>query len=186
MVQNNACNYQTTLYSVLLGASNNLINNLANGTTGQFLGANTGTNPSWQTVAESSGAMQSLISGWSDSITISQNTTRFFPLIGGSTNPTTTTQPSISCVMTKSGTIKNLYLITAQAPGAGQTYTFNIAKNGTAQSMAATIADAAKTGNDTSNSFTVVAGDYLELYTTLSATATALVQASWSVGFLVT
>lgn len=52
--------------------------------------------------------------------------------------------------------------------------------------MAATIADAAKTGNDTSNSFTVVAGDYLELYTTLSATATALVQASWSVGFLVT
>ena len=88
--------------------------------------------------------------------------------------------------MTKSGTIKNFYIITAQAPGAGQTYTFNIAKNGTAQSMAAVISDAAKIGNDTSNSFTVVAGDYLEIYTTLSATATTLDQASWSVGFLVT
>jgi len=177
--------YNPTQYTVQVGGTNGQIVSITNGTTGQFLGANTGANPSWQTVSAPSGSMQAMISGYTLSASINQNTTRFLNLESLGV-PATTTQAAASCVVVQAGTIKNLYIITQQAPSAGQTYTFNIAKNGTAQAMAAVIADTNKTGNETGNSFTVVAGDRLELYVTLSATATTLDQMVWSVGHYVT
>lgn len=51
MAQNNSANYVVTNHSVLVGAANNQITSIANGTTGQILTATTGADPSFQTFA---------------------------------------------------------------------------------------------------------------------------------------
>jgi hypothetical protein len=57
----NALSPMTTIGDTIYGAASGVATRLANGTSGQFLGANTGAAPSWQTPAGGSGAP-----GWSD------------------------------------------------------------------------------------------------------------------------
>jgi hypothetical protein len=52
----------TTIGDIIYGAASGVATRLANGTSGQFLGANTGAAPSWQTPAGGSGTVTSV--GW--------------------------------------------------------------------------------------------------------------------------
>lgn len=54
MVTNNAINLQPTNHCVQVGNASGGLTSVTNGTTGQFLGANTGADPTWQTPAGSS------------------------------------------------------------------------------------------------------------------------------------
>ncbi len=51
MATNNSCNYSPTDHCVQVGSTSGGLTSVANGTTGQFLGANTGADPTWQTVS---------------------------------------------------------------------------------------------------------------------------------------
>jgi len=71
------------------------------------------------------------------------------------------------------GTIKNMYVISGAAPISTETFVYT-AFTSSGQSLTVTLTGAANTGNDTSNSFSVSAGDFLtiELVTSASATTT--------------
>ena len=71
-------------------------------------------------------------------------------------------------------TITNLYVKSSAAPGAGQTYTFTLMKNGIAQNLAVILDGAAQTtGSNTSFGIDIDSGDYISLRAIASAGATA-------------
>ena len=74
-------------------------------------------------------------------------------------------------VLPMSATAKNLYVKLAVAPGAGTTRTFTVQKNGTNTTVTCSISDTATTCSDTANSFTVVAGDTVNLVNAIGAGA---------------
>jgi hypothetical protein len=62
------------------------------------------------------------------------------------------------------GTLSNLYMASSGAPGAAQTYTATLYKNGSATALGATISGASATSaNDTTNAVSVAAGDSLQI-----------------------
>ncbi|HYF55017.1 MAG TPA: hypothetical protein VEA41_12230 [Salinarimonas sp.] len=73
------------------------------------------------------------------------------------------------------GTLKNLYVRTNNAQPGDAGITITLRKNGVAQSLAVTIAagSAAGTFSDTTNTVTVVAGDYIDLQFANSSTNTS-------------
>lgn len=89
-------------------------------------------------------------------------------------------------VISPPGTISNLYVQFQNAPdnGAGtQSYAIALMKNGVAQSLTCTISEAGTTCNDTSNSFTVAAGDKVFVRFTPSGTPVAPTTCRWGVKF---
>lgn len=75
-------------------------------------------------------------------------------------------------VCSEAGTIKNLYVELPSGPGAGKSIDFTLYKNGVAQSLTCTISNTDTTGNDTSNTVSVAAGDKLMLSTDPDAGST--------------
>ncbi len=71
-----------------------------------------------------------------------------------------TTETYAGIVMSKAGTIKKLY-VDFGANTLNVNCVITLMKNGEAQTLTCTLATGVLTGNDTSNSFTVVAGDRL-------------------------
>ena len=69
-------------------------------------------------------------------------------------------------VVPHGGTIKRLYVNLKTAPGSGKSRTLTLRKNGSDQTTTTTISDTATTGNDTSNSFAVTAGDRINIHGT--------------------
>ena len=69
------------------------------------------------------------------------------------------------------GTVKKFYVRLDTAPGVGSTNTFTVYKNGSATALTITVSNLDVTGNDTSNSFTVAAGDKLAIFKDESAVA---------------
>ncbi len=81
-----------------------------------------------------------------------------------------------SIIVPTGGVLKNLYLKSRVAPGAGTSWAVTLMLNGASQSLTATIADVATTANDTTNTVTVAAGDLisLQIVATGSPTSTSL------------
>lgn len=72
------------------------------------------------------------------------------------------------------GTIKNLYAMANGVAGAGNSYTLTLMVNGVASSLAAIITGAVSaSGNDTSHSVSVNAGDVLSFRSTIGVTPTS-------------
>lgn len=72
------------------------------------------------------------------------------------------------------GVVKNLYVVADGVAGAGQSFTYTMRKNAVDQTVTCSISGgAATTGNDTTHSFSVAAGDTLTMKLVTSATATA-------------
>lgn len=68
-------------------------------------------------------------------------------------------------VMPCAGKIHSLYVQQGTAPGAGKSWTYKVVKGeATTSDVSVTIADSDTTGNDTSGSVSVSAGDYISLY----------------------
>lgn len=83
------------------------------------------------------------------------------------------------------GTIKNLYVkMSASAGSDPDAYRFTLRKNGVSQSLTVTITATATTGNDTSNSFSVAAGDLLTLLIEPLNAPSASPHAAWGVTFV--
>jgi hypothetical protein len=59
------------------------------------------------------------------------------------------------------GTVRNLYVQTDGPPGGAETFTYTVRKNGADQTVTCVVSAAAITGNDTTHSFVVAAGDKL-------------------------
>ncbi len=97
---------------------------------------------------------------------------------GGSSLATSTTESAVTIVIPYSGTISKFYGATDVAPGAGRTRTFTVMKNGVAQSLAFSLTGTGSgagitTNNDSSNSFTVAAGDLISIRSTVSGSPAA-------------
>lgn len=61
------------------------------------------------------------------------------------------------------GTLKNMYVRLQTAPGAGEDQVVTLRKNAAGSALTTTIANAAKTGNDTAHTVAVAAGDELAI-----------------------
>ena len=86
---------------------------------------------------------------------ISSNTTTYFHSWKSSSS---TTEDNALLLVPKGGTVKNLYvLVTANTLNGN--FVVTLRKNGVDTALATTLASGATTGNDTVNTFTVVAGD---------------------------
>jgi hypothetical protein len=76
-------------------------------------------------------------------------------------------------IVRRAGTVRTLYCYLATAPGGSDTAVFTVRKNASDQALTCTISASAQTCNDTSNTFTVVAGDRLSVKAVSSATTAA-------------
>lgn len=88
--------------------------------------------------------------------TLSAGADRYIPIQAGI--PSTTTGNAETLIPT-GGTIDSAYAVLGGTPGAGRSYTATLVKNGVDTALTVTIANTNTTGNDTSNSVSVVAGD---------------------------
>jgi hypothetical protein len=65
------------------------------------------------------------------------------------------------------GTFRNLYVKQATAPGSSTSWNYQLNKNeATSSALVATVSDSATTGNNTSDTLSVVAGDYITILAT--------------------
>ncbi len=83
--------------------------------------------------------------------------TRFLPLFGGALNDTNTFRMNVAV----GGTVSDLTAQVTNAPGSGNSYVVSLYKNGSVTGLTCTIADAATSCTDTTNSVAVVTGDDL-------------------------
>ncbi len=120
-------------------------------------------------------ANYSEIAGNSNNGTLATGSAYYFPA-NGSLSASTTTDASAGTrtIIARAATIQNLYYIAS----ASSTSTITVMKNGVATTVTCSTS-ASTTCNDTSHTFTVVAGD--ELGIKIAATTTA-VKHSWSIG----
>lgn len=80
----------------------------------------------------------------------------------------TSTEPPLA-VVTRAGTVKSMRCFLGTAPGGADTAAFTVRKNGSDGAVTCTITGSATTCSDTSNSFTVAAGDRLSIKVVSSA-----------------
>lgn len=80
------------------------------------------------------------------------------------------TEAGTEFIVGDTGVIRNLYVKLSAAPTAGKSWTLTVRKNGVDQTVVATVADAATTGNSSSNSFNVAAGDLITISQVSSGT----------------
>lgn len=110
--------------------------------------------------------------------TLAANATWFF-----SVGNAATIEAQVYFTAPVAGTIKNLYAQAAAVPGAGQTYTYAVMKNGAPQTLTCQTAGGAASGShDTTHSFSVAAGDLVTVRVLVSVTA-AVVNHSASMEF---
>ena len=142
------------------------------GTTGQILQSTGAGAPTWV----NGGTM--LLSGVSNNSTVN-NTTLYFPLTGGIAGNATDAQAGLRTLVSRAGTVRNLYVVISAALGSGKTGTVTVMKNGVATSLVATLSVGPVSFNDVTNSFTVVAGDEIGI----RVVTTGNVKFSWACDF---
>lgn len=142
------------------------------GTSGQVLKSNGAAAPTWT----DGGTM--MLSGVSNNTAVN-NTTLYFPLTGGIAGGAADVQAGLRTLVSRGGTIKNLYVKISAALASGKTGTVTVYKNGVATTLQAVLSVGPVDFNDTTHSFTVVAGDEVGI----QVTTTGNVKFSWAVTF---
>lgn len=107
------------------------------------------------------------------------NSTRYFPVMGSKTDENADISGVTRNVVSRSGTIRNLYVKILDALVAGKTGTVTVFKNGVATSLEAVLSVGSNAASDTTNSFTVVAGDEIGI----KITTTGKVTCNWAMDF---
>lgn len=83
-------------------------------------------------------------------------------------------EANVRMVAPVAGTLRNLYVVADAAPGAGQTFIYTVRKNGADDTITCTLSGAAATtGNDTTHTDSVAAGDTFDVKVVISAAAAA-------------
>lgn len=88
--------------------------------------------------------------------TLSASATRYLPIQGGILS---TTSGNAETIIPTAGTINSAYMVLGGTPGAAKSYTATLVKNTVDTAIVITISGTNTTGNDVSNSVSVVAGD---------------------------
>lgn len=134
---------------------------------------------SFSMVFESSTIKESMVMGMG--IGLGNTVTRWVSFFGGST--ASTTEIYTESLVSTPGTLRNLRVALTGPPGAGNSYSFTVRKNGADTGLTVTISDSDTDGSDLSNSVTVVAGDRITLKMVPTSTPTAQ-QANYSLKFV--
>lgn len=96
------------------------------------------------------------------------------------------TEFEVEQIIPTAGVVKNFYVELDGSPnnGAGtQTYTFTVMQNSVASAITCNISEAATTCNDTTNSFTVAAGDGVSIRSSIAAGTPTIRRASTGTAF---
>jgi hypothetical protein len=107
--------------------------------------------------------------GTADQILVSVNAGAYMPILAQqiaercSDLDPSSTRFSIQIMVGQDGVIDRLYLFANQAPSSGNSYTYTMLKNSVGTAMTATISNTDTTATDLVNSFTVAAGDNIQL-----------------------
>lgn len=123
-------------------------------------------------------ANTSLIMGSTRATNLATGATDYGNLQGCAANSSTLSNRDQ--VMPTGGVISKLYVELNGSPGVGKSYAFKLLKAGSGQTLTCTVSDAATTCNDTSNSFSVSAGDLVAMEIVPTGTPTARL-ARWAV-----
>jgi hypothetical protein len=139
----------------------------------------------WNIQANSGGTHFSpLLGGAHVSTGLSTSITSFNQLIGSNAGATwNATETNVQMIVPCGGTIDKLYVVADAVAGTGKTWALSLVKNGVATALTASITgNTVKTGNDTVNSFSVVAGDTLSIQAVPTSTPTVS-RICWGVKF---
>ncbi len=138
-------------------------------------------NTTGSAVSLASGATQasSTIGGNLLAATVALSATNYF---GFGCTTTTTTETNARTVVPYAAIVRNLYLRTSSAQPATGALTFTVLKNGSATTVTFTVAAGAAAAlfSDTSNSFTVAAGDEISIQVANAGLAISAAIQGWS------
>jgi hypothetical protein len=157
---------------VLFGSTTTTTHSTAAGTNGQVLKSNGTAAPSWVDC----GCM--MLSGNSNNANVN-NTTRYFPVFGSFTGVSADAQAGTRTLVSRSGTLKNLYAKLSANMASGRTGSLRVYKNGVAQTLAATFIVGSQNASDVTHTFTVIAGDEIGIV----FTTTDNLKVSWAFDF---
>ncbi len=101
--------------------------------------------------------------GFGSTASPSLSVTEFNPVVGGGSWTTSEVIGNNLTVCPTDGTLRDLYVELNDSPGAGDSFVFTVMKNGSPTGLVVTIAEAATTGNNTSDTVDVVPGDTLSI-----------------------
>lgn len=107
---------------------------------------------------------------WSTAVALTAGTTSFIGPGGASSS-----EGPVLVSVPYSGTIRNLFVNLSGQPGAGKNYVLTFRKNLVDQAVTVTLTGASQsTGNDTTHSFSVTAGDLISIKVVTDAAANSL------------
>src|SRR5574341_1082320 len=133
---------------------------LAAGTLGQALKTNgAGANPAWATYG--------FWLAWSPDINLGAGATKY--VNWGAFDAAS--EPNVSIPAPYAMTFKNMRAFTGGSPGAGQSYTITLRKNGADTALAVTISDGGTSGSDLADTVAFAAGDTISVKCVASAGA---------------
>lgn len=110
------------------------------------------------------------------SLTLTANT--YYAPPGGGGTPSTT-EASSQVASAGAATISNFRVTVSAAPGVGNSYAFTWRKAGSDQTVTCTISDTATSASDTTHSFTVAAGDLIDVKIVSTGTIVTTPMVSW-------
>ncbi|MDN3656660.1 hypothetical protein QWZ08_13530 [Ferruginibacter paludis] len=170
-----------TAGGVIYGASTTAMGSTAAGTTGQILQSAGAATPVW---VNGGTMMLSGNTNNSTETTSSGGQKNYYPITGTiSSVSTSDVQAGTRTVMSRAGTVRNLYVKLDGSPGGGNNLIITVYKNGVAQTVTTTITQPAVSGSDTSNSFTVAAGDEVGIVISSTSAPGTHRRVSWSADF---
>ncbi|MDB5277549.1 MAG: hypothetical protein JWR61_2504 [Ferruginibacter sp.] len=170
-----------TAGGVIYGASTTAMGSTAAGTTGQILQSAGAATPVW---VNGGTMMLSGNTNNSTETTSSGGQKNYYPITGTiSSVSTSDVQAGTRTVMSRAGTIRNLFVKLDGSPGGGNNLIVTVYKNGTAQTLTTTIGNPSVSGSDTSNSFTVAAGDEVGIVISSTSAPGTHRRVSWSADF---
>jgi len=130
----------------------------------------------WNLQADSGGThFAPLMGGAQATSNLSTSAVTYAALYGSSSTSVTwdATESHQEIICPTGGTISNLYVVSETAPGTSKSYAIALVQNGSITALSATVTGSSgKTGNDTSHSITVAAGDTLSIAATPTGTPT--------------
>lgn len=164
---------------VMYGSSATTMAVTAAGTGGQVLQSAGAAAPVWV----NGGSM--MLSGNSNNVaitTVNTSTSNYFPMTGTiSSVSTIDVQGGTRTLMSRAGTIRNLYVLLDTKLLGNKNLTITVYKNGVIQTLAVSMNTPLSTSaSDTIHSFTVAAGDEVGIVISSTSTPTNNVKVSWS------
>ena len=101
-----------------------------------------------------------IVGGGTGGLALDKNSVQYVPMFDSQIDAT---EANVVQSMPVAGTMTNLFIRLAVAPGGPKSYTFTVRKNGTDTSLTTTISGAATTGSNVVNSVSYNSGDTISV-----------------------